>query len=77
MGSREAGYSAGSGPGIQDLGSQGPPGLPLGAPAYSLQPQHGQMQQISLDQRRGPPQFGPGGGGVGDVLPFGLGRWTW
>lgn len=72
MGSREAGYSAGSGPGIQDLGSQGPPGLPLGAPAYSLQPQHGQMQQISLDQRRGPPQFGPGGGGVGPA-PVSLG----
>ena len=73
MGSREAGYSAGSGPGIQDLGPQGPPGLPLGAPAYSLQPQHGQMQQISLDQRRGPPQFGPsGGGGVGPA-PVSLG----
>ena len=73
MGSREAGYSAGSGPGIQDLGPQGPPGLPLGAPTYSLQPQHGQMQQISLDQRRGPPQFGPGaGGGVGPA-PVSLG----
>ena len=73
MGSREPGYSAGSGPGIQDLGPQGPPGLPLGAPAYSLQPQHGQMQQISLDQRRGPPQFGPGaGGGVGPA-PVSLG----
>jgi len=73
MGSREAGYSAGSGPGIQDLGPQGPPGLPLGAPAYSLQPQHGQMQQISLDQRRGPPQFGPGGGGGVGPAPVSLG----
>ena len=72
MGSREAGYNAVSGPGIQDLGPQGPPGLPLGSPAYSLQPQHGQMQQISLDQRRGPPQFGPGGGGVGSA-PASLG----
>ena len=74
MGSREPGYSAGNGPpGIQDLGPQGAPGLPLGAPAYSLPPQHGQMQQISLDQRRGPPQFGPGaGGGVGPA-PVSLG----
>lgn len=39
MGSREPGYSAGNGPpGIQDLGPQGAPGLPLGAPAYSLPP---------------------------------------
>jgi len=65
---REAGYS-GAPPhaALQELA----PGLPL--PGYSLQPQHANMQQISLDQRRsGPQQFQGLAGGSVQGLPQGL-----
>merc|ERR1719228_170618 len=48
--------SAGGPATLQELGSTPGSGLPISG--YSLQQQPGQMQQISLDQRRGPPQFG-------------------
>jgi len=53
--------SAGAGGGGGGGGGGGvPPGpAPLAISGYSLQQQSGQMQQISLDQRRGPSQFAP------------------
>jgi hypothetical protein len=61
MGARGEGsaYNGGAAvAGLQDLGAG--PGLQL--PGYSIQ-QPAQMQQISLDQRRGPAQFPMGAGG--------------
>ena len=66
MGARSDSYNGvpGGGPAaLQELaGHTGGPGPGLALGGYSLQPQPGQMQQISLDQRRGPTQFGPGVG---------------
>jgi len=59
MGSRGENYN-GPGPGssasLHELGTV--PGPQLAISGYTLQQQQGQMQQISLDQRRGPSQFG-------------------